>query len=251
MIMPHEAQSMHSAGQGAHAAQMAALARKAVFEAGAHGASRQTWIEVARPMVCISFTNTDAITGLGSAGVAYGATVVLATFNLAIGSDLKNILASSNDCKNWNSSTFKFGNLELFPNGEGPLGVFDPKAEHVDHIAPWIHAKTINDVPVTCTVVNRTLAVDSNGIQFQTALAVFKGFVINVYAEEQVCQITNRLMQTDRSMGTLDSMVQLRGMYSHALGMPLSPVMLQPSAQTGARFTPMPGGAVPPSPQYR
>jgi len=200
MIMPHEAQAMRPE----HAAQMAALARKAVFEAGAHGASRQTWIEVARPMVAISFTNTGD-PGLGTvAGVAYGVAYALTTFNLAIGSDLKNILASSNDCKNWNSSTFKFGNLELFPNGEGPLGVFDPKAEHVDHIAPWIHAKTINDVPVTCTVVNRTLAVDSNGIQFQTALAVFKGFVINVYAEEQVCQITNRLMQTDRSMGTLD-----------------------------------------------
>jgi hypothetical protein len=234
MILPHE----HAAMRPEHAAQMAALARKAVFEAGAHGASRQTWIEVARPMVSIAFTNTVL---LGGAGVAYGAPWALTTFNLAIGTDLKNILAAANDCDNWNGVSFKFGNLELFPNGEGPLAVFDPRLEHVDHLAPWIHAKTINDVPVTCTLVNRTGVFTAAGIYAQ-ASNVFKGFAINVYAEEQVCQITNRLMQTDRSMGTLDSMVQLRGMYSHALGMPLSPVMLQPSAQTGARFSPMPGG---------
>jgi len=249
MIMPHEAQAMRPE----HAAQMAALARKAVFEAGAHGASRQTWIEVARPMVAISFTNTGD-PGLGTvAGVAYGVAYALTTFNLAIGSDLKNILAAPNDCDNYNCSSFKFGNLELFPNGEGPLAAFDPRLQHVDHLAPWIHAKTINDVPVTCTVVNRTIVyTNSAGAPILVkAHNNFKGFTINVYAEEQVCQITNRLMQTDRSMGTLDSMVQLRGMYSHALGMPLSPVMLQPSAQTGARFTPMPGGAVPPAPIYR
>src|SRR5271166_1555966 len=243
MILPHE----HAAMRPEHAAQMAALARKAVFEAGAHGASRQTWIEVARPMVSIAFTNTVLLAG---PAVAYGTPWVLTTFNLAIGTDLKNILAAANDCDNWNGLTFKFGNLELFPNGEGPLTVFDPRLEHVDHIAPWIHAKTINDVPVTCTVINRSVNAFP-GPAYALAANVFKGFAINVYAEEQVCQITNRLMQTDLSMGTLDSIVQLRGMYSHALGMPLSPVMLQPSAQTGARFTPMPGGAVPPSPQYR
>jgi hypothetical protein len=244
MILPHESAAMRPE----HAAQMAALARKAVFEAGAHGASRQTWIEVARPMVSIAFTNTVL---LGGPTIAYGQPWVLTPFNLAIGTDLKNILAAANDCDGWNGLTFKFGNLELFPNGEGPLTVFDPRLEHVDHIAPWIHAKTINDVPVTCTVINRSVGVLATTGQFTLSANVFKGFAINVYAEEQVCQITNRLMQTDRSMGTLDSMVQLRGMYSHALGMPLSPVMLQPSAQTGARFTPMPGGAVPPSPQYR
>jgi hypothetical protein len=243
MILPHE----HAAMRPEHAAQMAALARKAVFEAGAHGASRQTWIEVARPMVSIAFTNTVLLAG---PAVAYGTPWILTTFNLAIGTDLKNILAAANDCDNWNGLTFKFGNLELFPNGEGPLTVFDPRLEHVDHIAPWIAAKTINDVPVTCTVINRSVNAFP-GPAYALAANIFKGFAINVYAEEQVCQITNRLMQTDRSMGTLDSMVQLRGMYSHALGMPLSPVMLQPSAQTGARFTPMPGGAVPPSPQYR
>ena len=248
MILPHE----HAAMQPAHAAQMTALARKAVFEAGAHGASRQTWIEVARPMVSISFTNTTALAGgLGGLPVAWGATVVLTTFNLAIGTDLKNILASPQDVENFNCSTFKFGNLELFPNGEGSLSVFHPQLEHVDHIAPWIHAKTINDVPVTCTLVCRASIPLQATSTFGQASANFKGFSINVYAEEQVCQITNRLMQTDRSMGTLDSMVQLRGMYSHALGMPLSPVMLQPSAQTGARFTPMPGGGVPPGPQHR
>ena len=230
--------------QPAHAAQMAALARKAVFEAGAHGASRQTWIEVARPMVSISFGGTPGVLTTANA------TLNLTPFNLAIGTDLKNILATTDDVENWTCSTFKFGNLELFPNGEGNLAVFDPRLDHVDHIAPWIHAKTINDVPVSCTITNR--AVLSNGTTaYVFTVANFKGFSINVYAEEQVCQITNRLMQTDRSMGTLDSMVQLRGMYSHALGMPLSPVMLQPSAQTGARFTPMPGGAAPPSPQYR
>lgn len=248
MILPHE----HAAMRPEHAAQMAALARKAVFEAGAHGASRQTWIEVARPMVSISFTNTGAtFNGLGGPIVAYGGIVILTTFNLAIGTDLKNILASAQDCDNFNALTFKFGNLELFPNGEGPLAVFDPRLEHVDHLAPWIHAKTINDVPVTCQVICRAQGIVAATGANAAGAAYFRGFGINVYAEEQVCQITNRLMQTDRSMGTLDSMVQLRGMYSHALGMPLSPVMLQPSAQTGARFSPMPGGAVPPSPQYR
>ena len=248
MILPHE----HAAMRPEHAAQMAALARKAVFEAGAHGASRQTWIEVARPMVSISFTNnTAAFGGLAGLPVPYGGFVILTTFNLAIGTDLKNILATPQDVENFNATTFKFGNLELFPNGEGSLAVFHPQLEHVDHIAPWIHAKTINDVPVTCTLVCRATIANATAAAFTQSAANFKGFAINVYAEEQVCQITNRLMQTDRSMGTLDSMVQLRGMYSHALGMPLSPVMLQPSAQTGARFTPMPGGAVPPSPQYR
>jgi hypothetical protein len=247
MILAHEAAAMRPE----HAAQMAALARKAVFEAGAHGASRQTWIEVARPMVSISFTNTTAaLGGLGGNIVPYGGLVTLTTFNLAIGTDLKNILASAGDCENFNGISFKFGNLELFPNGEGSLAVFDPRLEHVDHIAPWIHAKTINDVPVTATVICRAITQGTTAPAIQSA-AYFKGYAINVYAEEQVCQITNRLMQTDRSMGTLDSMVQLRGMYSHALGMPLSPVMLQPSAQTGARYTPMPGGAAPPSPQYR
>jgi len=246
MIMPHEAHTMRPE----HAAQMAALARKAVFEAGAHGASHQTWIEVARPMVSIGFANTTgANNGMGGAIIAYGGVQILTGFNLAIGSDLKNILCSAQDCDNFNGVTFKFGNLELFPNGEGPLSVFDPRLEHVDHLAPWIHAKTINDVPVSAQVICR--ATTTNIAAPALGAAMFKGFAINVYAEEQVCQITNRLMQTDRSMGTLDSMVQLRGMYSHALGMPLSPVMLQPSAQTGARFTPTPGGAIPPAPIYR
>src|SRR5271157_6089297 len=105
MITPQEAAMM----QPAHAAQMAALARKAVFEAGAHGASRQTWIEVARPMVSIGFTNTTALAAVVTYGVANA--VVLTTFNLAIGTDLKNILASAGDCEDWNASSFKFGNL--------------------------------------------------------------------------------------------------------------------------------------------
>ena len=209
--------------------------RKSIVDANLKGSSRQTWIETARPLTSIGFTLSG---GIVASKTAFASALVLTPFNLPIGSDLKSILASDVDCNSWVATTFKFGSLELCPNGQTSLACFSPKLGRSDRLAPWIHAKTVNDVPVTCSLLAAGIQSDGSAV----ADCYFHGFAINVYAEEQVCQITNRLVQTNRSLGNLDSTDMVRHTVLSALGRSL-PVQMQPAFQTGqAQGFQMPGG---------
>jgi len=212
--------------------QLAALARNSVFSAGAMGSAFQSWKEVARPLVSIGFNDSTAAghAGPGGAGIAVGASTTFPQSSLPVGTDLKSITCTVIDIDTgWMATSFKIGTLELFPQGLDNLTIFDPRLEHVDRIAPWIMSELIVDLTLNAVLFNGGPTVVAASTQ------VFHGFSFNVFAATSVCQIQNRLKQTERAMGNLDAMDHLRGMYSVGLGLPFHTTMMQPSAAIGAR----------------
>ncbi len=231
MLLQNETGLLAGPGGG----QIAMMARKIVFEAGANGSAIQSWIEIARPLTSTGFNQATA--AAIETPTAFGADITLNPFDLAIGADLKSILVCRKDADSWIGTTFKFGTLELFPNGFATLASFDVALDRCDRLAPWINAKTSQSINVTCTLTNMAYvftAAQADG----KSLNVFNGFAINCYQDEQVCAIQNRLVQTERSMGNLDAMNAVRGMYNVALSIPMTTMQVQPSAATGPR----PGG---------
>jgi hypothetical protein len=232
---------------------------QAMFSAGAHGASRSAWVEINRPLTALGLN--QPYTGVTSpqlpTGTATGSTLVLPTVSLPIGMDIKSVTCTDSDISTgWSVVNFTFGTLNLVnPQGTSGgvnLSMFSTFLEHEDRLAPWILSKTKVDVQVTAQLQNA--AFFSSGSTPVGQPAVFHGFSLNAFQEEQVCAITTRIEPTDRNIGNPELINTFRMVMGHALGLQIpayqqSPIQGGRVALVGPSWNP-PMGA-PQLPQYQ
>jgi hypothetical protein len=212
-----------------------------MLAAGAQGAARSAWVEINRPLTALAL-NAD-ITDQLAAPTASGAALQLPTVSLPIGMDIKSITCTAADVDlGWQAVNFTLGTLNLV-NPQGSLygvnlSMFDPRLQHVDRLAPWILSKTKVDVQVTANLINGAFYANYPAAP-AGQLAVFHGFSLNAFQEEQVCAIQTRIEQTDRNVGNTEIMGLLRSTLGAGLGFHM-PAYVQPSSQAGR--APLAGG---------
>ncbi len=216
-------------------------ANHAMFSAGAHGAARSAWIEINRPLTSLAL-NADLTTQINTPTVTKGL-LTLPTVSLPIGMDLKSITCIAADVDTgWQVYNFTFGTLNLVnPQGTSGgvnLSMFDPRVEHVDRLAPWILSKTKVDVQVTAALQNGAFYANYPAAPAGQA-AVFHGFSLNAFQEEQVCAIQTRIEPTDRNIGNAEMINHFRQVVGAGLGLNI-PAHVQPASQVGRSSLAMP-----------
>jgi hypothetical protein len=215
-------------------------AMHSMFSAGAHGAANQAWIEINRPLTALALNAPLAGATTGNqlpGGTATGGILVLPTVSLPIGMDIKSVTCTAQDVDNgWQVLNFTFGTLNLV-NPQGTFGgvnlsMFDPRLQHVDRLAPWILSKTKVDVQVTAQLQNGAFFNSYSGVAGAGLAAVFHGFSLNAFQEEQVCAIQTRIEPTDRNIGNAELINHFRQIVGAALNLQI-PAHQQAPAQIG------------------
>lgn len=216
-------------------------ATQSMFSAGAHGAATQAWVEINRPLTALGLNAPLAGAAAGNqlpGGTASGAVLTLPTVSLPIGMDIKSVTCTAGDIDNgWQVLNFTFGTLNLV-NPQGTFGgvnlsMFDPRLEHVDRLAPWILSKTKVDVQVTAQLQNGAFQNSYSGVAGAGIAAVFHGFSLNAFQEEQVCAIQTRIEPTDRNIGNAELINHFRQIVGAALNLQI-PARLQAPSQVGS-----------------
>lgn len=208
-----------------------------MFVAGAHGASRSAWIEINRPLTALAI-NVPIGTGASPpapstlpyqppGGNVPQTGITSPVISLPIGMDIKSITCTQHDIDaGWTLVNFTFGTLNLVnPQGSSTgvnLSMFSPFLEHVDRLAPWILSKTKVDVQVQFSAFY--FAISGN--------ALFGGFSLNAFQEEQVCAIQTRIEPTDRNVGNAELLNLFRRTIGTNIGVGL-PAYAQSATQSG------------------
>ena len=221
-----------------------------MLSAGAHGAARSAWIEINRPLTALGLNNpllgTFTANTAGSpqnyagGGVTAGAVLSLVTVSLPIGMDIKSVTCTAADVDaGWQALNFTFGTLNLV-NPQGSFGgvnlsMFDPRLEHEDRLAPWILSKTKVDVQVTAQLQNGVFYANYPAAPAGQG-AVFHGFSLNAFQEEQVCAIQTRIEPTDRNVGNAELINHFRSTVGQGLGLNI-PAYVQSATQSGRAMT--------------
>lgn len=206
-----------------------------MYAAGAHGAARSAWIEINRPLTALGIG--PALTAVAPATVftPFGSGVTVPTVSLPIGMDIKSITATQGDIDaGWLVVNFTFGTLNLVnPQGSGyvNLSMFSPYLEHVDRLAPWILSKTKVDVQVSAQVFNQSYTPSTLSPATGNS-AIFHGFSLNAFQEEQVCAIQTRIEPTDRNVGNAELINHFRQTIGLGLGIQM-PAYQQGPGQFG------------------
>lgn len=212
-------------------------AMQSLFKAGAQGAASQAWVEISRPLTALALNAPLAGAAAGNqlpAGTASGAVLALPTVSLPIGMDIKSVTCAAQDVDNgWQVLNFTFGTLNLV-NPQGTFGgvnlsMFDPRLSHVDRLAPWILSKTKVDVQVTAQLQNGAFFNSYSGVAGAGLAAVFHGFSLNAFQEEQVCAIQTRIESTDRNIGNAELIGHFRQVMGQGLGYQINSSYQAPS----------------------
>jgi hypothetical protein len=135
----------------------------------------------------------------------------------------------------WQVLNFTYGTLNLV-NPLGTFGgvnlsMFDPRLEHIDRLAPWILSKTKVDVQVTAQLQNGAFYANYPAAPAGQA-AIFHGFSLNAFQEEQVCAIQTRIEPTDRNVGNAELINHFRTTVGQGLGYSI-PAHFQAPSQIG------------------
>lgn len=222
----------------------------AMYSAGAHGAARSAWIEINRPLTALALNAPLSGATSGNQlpnGTATGITLQLPTVSLPIGMDIKSVTCTEADIDlGWQAVNFTFGTLNLV-NPQGTFGgvnlsMFSPYLEHVDRLAPWILSKTRVDVQVTAALQNGAFYAAGGAPAGQAA--IFHGFSLNAFQEEQVCAIQTRIEPTDRNVGNVELINHFKSVIGMGLGLNI-PSHYQGPAASGRVQIAMPGQLIP------
>ena len=190
--------------------------------------------------------------GYKTGGVTAGAVLSLPVVSLPIGMDIKSVTCTAADVDaGWLALNFTFGTLNLV-NPQGTFGgvnlsMFDPRVSRDERLAPWILSKTKVDVQVTAQLQNGAYVYYAQPPRFEKvkkpraadapedqpdefemvkvaplagcpAEAIFHGFSINAFQEEQVCAISTRIEPTDRNVGSAELIRMFRWVISQQRG---------------------------------
>jgi len=200
----------------------------ALVEASARAAAERGWVELSRPLTSLAL-NARMIDQFREP-TRPGFVLSLPCISLPIGTEVRSMTCTPEDIERWQAINITFGVLNLV-NPQGTMGgvnlsAFDARVPHEDKVTPFILSKTKVDVQVTAQLQNCTYlyglpkAVEPSvpgaperirrwwyGTPGVTALAgrgveaVFHGFAIHAFQEEQVCAIQTRIEPTDRNVG--------------------------------------------------